>query len=222
MKKPVSKRISQQRAFTLIEIVLSLAVVAIAVISIMGLMTVFLQGTKSVVERNEALGVCQALNAYLQTQNTSTTPATPGFDKVYNWIQAGTTPKLYAFAIPMASDGSYATTGGIPQIQVTASTDSNYAYINNRIGRLYYISLSLSPNVPIHYGVGRTATYNPTSLPATWYPTGSGDAAYYADSSLALSVRVYVVPGVITLSASQLETVNFNYPILQYDTTVTR
>jgi type II secretory pathway pseudopilin PulG len=225
MKRYFPGKLRSPRAFTLIEVVLSLAIVALAVIAIMGLLDVFIQGTKTVIERNEALSICQALNAYLQMPEPSTTASTSvptqGFDKVYGWIQSGKIPPLYAFVIPVQTSGNYDSSGGIPQMQVTASTDANFANINNRIGRLYYISLTLSPNVPIHLGVSRTATYNPSSLPATFYPRGFNDNSFYADCSLSLSVRVYAVPAVTGLTATQLEN-DFNYPILMYDTAVNR
>lgn len=214
-------------AFSLIEVVIALAVVATSLVVIVGLAGVFLQTTTKVIDQGESLSVTNALSAYLQSQGTSTQPA---FDAVYSAARAGTLSPIYAYSTIDSATGagqtsSTAPSNGVKEMKVVSGTYSGLsteaAY---RDGRLFYIYITLSPNVPFHVGIGRTLTQPLASnLPASIYPISATDSSFYADAMLALSVRIYVVsvPNPTTDSPTTLEK-NGNYPKLVYDTAISR
>lgn len=226
-----SQRRVSYSAFSLIEVVIALAVVATSLVVIVGLAGVFLQTTTKVIDQGESLSVTNALTAYLQSQGTSTQPA---FDAVYNALLTaptkGTLPAIYAYSTIDSATGvgqtsSTAPTNGVKEMKVVPGTYSGLsteaAY---RDGRLFYIYITLSPNVPFHVGIGQTLTQPLASnLPASIYPSSATDTSFYADAMLALSVRIYVVsvPNPTTDSPTTLEK-NGNYPKLVYDTAISR
>ncbi len=209
--------------FSLVEVLISLAVVALALVAIMGLLAVFIKGTKNVVDREEAMSVVPALNGYLQTQ---------GFDKVFAWVSnGGTVPQLYGFSLVVDSKGNDAITTqgtlpkGAPQMQIFQTTDAGFTTgIATRFSRIYFISLSLSQNVAFHQGVSRKlitpGTWTIIPAGVTAYPSGATDSTFFADAVLPLSVRIYAV-STTGATAAQLES-NQNYPIVTYDTSISR
>jgi uncharacterized protein (TIGR02598 family) len=201
------------RGFSLIEVVLAVGVVAFAIISVLALFGQSLQSARQVTDEDEALGIARALPAFLQAE---------GFNTVYGWLSSNSTPTIYGYNISPAALSGTTYTG--QQAVICTSTDTlltgTSAGYATRLGRLFEITLSLSPNMPIHTGTNSTA-YVPTvsgsaqtlqQLVNTYnWTTSTG----YPESILPIRASIYPISGLgVTLTGV--------YPAFTYDTAVSR
>jgi len=204
------------RAFSLIEVVLAVGVVAFAIISVLALFGQSLQSARQVTDEDEALGIARALPAFLQNE---------GFNTVYGWVQTpASAPTIYGYNITPTALAAISGTYTAQQAVICTSTDTfltgTSAGYTTRLGRLFEITLSLSPNMPIHTGTTST-TYVPAvsgSLQtlqqlASQYNWTSSSA--YPESILPIRASIYPVSGLgVTLTGV--------YPAFTYDTAVSR
>ena len=185
-----------ERAFSLVEVVIAIAVVTVGIISILAMFGVSFTAVRDVTNQGEAFGVAQALPAYLQTA---------GFTNVYAGIQAGTATNTYA----------YTATNDVIVLDTNGAADMSASAIALRTGRLFNISLSLSTNAPVvtSTNLATAPAYAPTGMPASGLPSGSG----YGDAYLPINVKIYSIsqiPGPASMTNS--------LPVLNYDTVLPR
>jgi Tfp pilus assembly protein PilV len=202
-------------AFSLIEVVLAVGVVAFAIISVLALFGQSLQSARQVTDEDEALGIARALPAFLQAQ---------GFNTVYGWIQTpASAPTIYGYNISPAAFASTSGSFTAQQAVICTSADTFFTGTTSgypvRLGRLFEIQLSLSPNMPIHTGTTST-TYVPivsgtqtlqqwAASTLVWTSTG------YPESILPIRASIYPVGGLGAIPAGV-------YPAFTYDTAVSR
>ncbi len=198
-------------AFSLVEVVIAIAVVTVGIISILSLFGVSFTAVREVTNQGEAYGVAQALPAYLQAA---------GFTNVYASIQAGTATNIYAYCptnITTAAYSSANTYGSTNVSQVVIDTnnasDMTPALYAQRTGRLFNISLSLSTNAPVVNSTNTAAPAYAPSLPTSGLPASSG----YGDAYLPINVKIYSISQ-IPAPASMTNSL----PVLNYDTVLLR
>jgi len=206
-------RVSQrERAFSLVEVVIAIAVVTIGIISILALFGVSFTAVRDVTNQGEAYGVAQALPAYLQAA---------GFNTVYTNIQAGTATNIYAYcptnidtAVNATTANAYNSTNVSQMvIDTNGASDMTPTLYNQRSGRLFNISLTLSTNAP----VALTGTAAPAYTGTATLPSSATPDTGYGDAYLPINVKIYSISQ-IPAPASMTN----SPPVLNYDTTLSR
>lgn len=185
---------SRAQGFSLIEIVLAVGIVSIALLAIFGLFGTALRSNAETLSQHEFMGVTRSFGDYLSSTNGGA-----GFTNVFNWVKAPeSAPGIYAFAM---SNGSF--TNGL-------ETDPVFlAAASQRPGRLFRLTLSLSPNMPIRSSAG-----NEISRPSAADLPASAEA-YTNEAVLALQIRAFSVPAPGT-SLTNLQ------PVFTYDSAIRR
>ena len=153
---------------SLIQVVLAVGVVAFAIISVLALFGESLQSGRQVTDEDEALGIARALPAFLQAE---------GFNTVYGWLQTpGSAPAIYGYNISPTALAATSGTYTAQQAVICTSADTFLTGTSSgysaRLGRLFEITLTLSPNMPIHSSTTST-TYLPT-ISAAHRPSSNG------------------------------------------------
>ena len=192
---------TRERAFSLVEVVIAIAVVTVGIISILALFGVSFTAVREVTNQGEAYGVAQALPAYLQSA---------GFNTVYAGVKAGTATNIYAY-----------TTNNYVVIDTNGASDMTSTLYAQRSGRLFNISLSLSTNAPVALSTNAATTpayitTGTSTLPTSGAPDG-GTGAGYGDAYLPINVKIYSIPQ-IPAPASMTN----SPPALNYDTVLSR
>jgi hypothetical protein len=199
-------------AFTLVEVVLAIGVVAFALLAIFGLFSSSLQSERQTADQIEALNATKALPAFLQTVHVP--PQGQGFATVYSMVQNPTPiaspPPIYAYSVPAAvgtGNGpgqSVILLASDPALTATSGTTAAAA----RQGRLFGVYLTVSPNFP----VGSVAYPTGANLPASPSPSLSpSPATGYLEGGLAVQAKVYAVPQINLAPPSAAS------PVLTYD-----
>lgn len=186
-----------ERAFSLVEVVIAIAVVLMGIVAILSLFGVSFSAVRDVSNQGEAYGVAQALPSYLQSA---------GFTNVYASVEAGTATNIYA----------YTTSTNTLVLDTNGASDMTATAVAQRSGRLFNISLSISTNAPVVVSTNSTTwtpAYAPT-LPSSGLPdSGTG----YGDAFLPINVKIYSVSEVPAPSSMPQSA-----PVLNYDTILSR
>ncbi len=186
--------VNQEKGFSLVEIVLAVGIISIALLAIFGLFGTSLRSNAETLSQHEFMGVTQSFGDYLHATNGGT-----GFGNVFNWVKSpGSAPEIYSFAM---TNGSF--TNGLV-------TDPAFlTAMAQRPGRLFRMTIALSPNMPIRDSTGNViARPSVSDLPAS-------AATYTNEAVLAIQVRAFSVPSP-GVSVTSLQ------PVFIYDTTVRR
>lgn len=226
MKPVIHNRRDFRPGFTLIEVVLAVGVFVFAIVAILGLFGSALQSSKQVGDEDEALGLARALPTYLQNQ---------GFSTVYGWLATPPTPHiLYGYYISptnMQSGFGYGQTA--QQAIFYSATDSALTQAASvkgatsyftRLGRLFVVQLSLSPDMPIHATATGTNYASPSPNLAMWSATSSSISNLYPESVLPIRASFFDASNV----PSSVSSTGSNpipaaaIPVFTYDTTVSR
>ncbi|MDX6766461.1 MAG: hypothetical protein SFU85_06690 [Candidatus Methylacidiphilales bacterium] len=200
------------RGFSLVEVALSLGIVGFGILAVIGLFGAALQSNKEVVSQDESFAVTRTLPGFLKAQ---------GFNTVFSWITSNSTMDTSAtasnatvpiFAYHIDPSGSGTTQslleGGVHSLFIRTGSDSALATeLTRRSGRLFRITLGLSPNMAIQTSGNSSYVARPTSL--------SGNATSYPEAALAVQVKIYEVQNTTT-NVAKLK------PVLTYDATVPR
>ena len=197
---PMEMKHKHPPAFSLVEVVLAVGVVSIAMVAIFGMFSVSMQSNSDVISQYESFAVTRALPAFLSGTSA-------GYATVYAWVSnTATAPRLYAYNI--------LNTGSTSQTLIVSGTDLNLNHsttgYQKRLGRLYQIFLSVSPNMPIVTGSG-TLTYaqNPTAYLGTSPST-------FTEAVLPVQARVYTVSGLKPPAAWQVPALTFDVAVPRY------
>lgn len=129
MKQDPSNPCLHGKAFSLVEVVLSLGIVSFALLAIFAMFGSSLRSVSETISQQEVLGITRTLGDFLGSTNAS---YGVGYSTVSNWVAApDSAPGLFAFVT----------------INGTVTMGSSSAD-TNRGGRLFRIVPTLSSNVP--------------------------------------------------------------------------
>jgi len=172
------------RGFSLVEVVMSLAIFSLVMVSSLSIFGVLLSDVSTVSQRDDAVGLTSALDNTLENVDLPT---------VYNWVKNGTTVYGYHYRgqITANEDGDPAPALATSDYTLTpalkASGDTNLTpELSARKGPLYQIVFNVSQANPVVS----------TNLPS--------DSTSYSEDILAVKASFYVVPNTSTLANTNL------------------
>ncbi len=193
MKGPSFKQ-SRSSGFTLIEVLIALAVVTLALFTILGLILVALQSGSKVKDQADAYSIPSALDNFLTNV---------GFTTCYGYLQ--TDPGLYAYNLE--------TNGIAPQVIISTNGAPNLTTdASKRIGGLFRIFLAPSPDALV-----RPTTNAPSVLQTnSAVLISSYNSGTYLDAFVPIQVTVYEVPNI------GISPLTNAIPVVTYDTVLSR
>jgi hypothetical protein len=181
------------KSFTLIEVVIALAIVLLSLLGIASLTAVALKISQNVKNDDEALSLPTAVDAYLNSA---------GFSATYPFLQND--PGIYAYNL---------STNGAPSTLIVATNNSpDLLNVAKRSGNLFRIILSPSTDAYVRpdWTSATTLRANSKSLLASY------DPSTYGDAFVPIQVNIYPVPQVGYTPTA------FTTPSLTYDTVLSR
>lgn len=126
---------THRRAFTLVEIVISVGIVSLSLLSIFALFGSSLRSASETVSQQEVLGITRSLGDFLRSTSNGI-----GYQTVLNWVGSSTDPGLYAF---IASDGTISI-----GLKTSTAISTAASSLTARAGRLFRLVPTLSLDVP--------------------------------------------------------------------------
>jgi type II secretory pathway pseudopilin PulG len=224
MKRHIISSQTDQKGFSLVEVVLAIGIFLVTVLALVGLLGPTLKSVDEVEKTDEVSSIVNTLNAFLQS-SPDIAPAGSKFDAIYSAVADGGEATVFIFRY---FDDNASVDGEAPVVRnavgfnsgegVDARAEIDQTLFQDSAGPIYRAVLSASSVTPDAWRADR----NGNGIHTLTEPS----PAIYPEGYFAMEVRIFaedgVGPGVTFDNTTDLGELNDVDPIFTYNTAVVR
>ena len=218
MKQLRSCRVTSQKGFSLIEVVLAIGIFLVTVLALVGLLGPTLQSVDEVEKTDEVSSIVNTINAFLQNSQ-EIAPGASKFDAIYTAVSQDHAT-LLVFRAYDTNDvislkiGFVGETDQLARISDSDVTNGSEVFAAGTVYRAVLTPSSVNP-------VDERDFLGDNSYPR--YKMNQTDPSSYPEGSFAMEVRIFAEdPSLSFDDVSNLNTLKDQEPIFTYNTAIVR